>query len=148
MTRAQAVKRALLEASPEYSVGRGTDAPFEQIGASWIKGGELAPTTMDMLPPAYGAALKDARTGGLVGPFKTDAGWVVARIDDRRPEAPITLEVAKPQIIRFLTYDQVKDLILNLRRHAKVEMLTAPLRAAPGTSAEPASAPAAPAAKP
>ena len=25
-----------------YSVGRGTDAPFEQIGADWIHGAELA----------------------------------------------------------------------------------------------------------
>ncbi len=33
---------ALLEASPNYSVGRGTEAPFEQIGADWIHGAELA----------------------------------------------------------------------------------------------------------
>ena len=33
---------ALLEASKNYSVGRGTDAPFEQIGADWIHGAELA----------------------------------------------------------------------------------------------------------
>jgi len=33
---------AMLEASANYSVGRGTDAPFEQIGADWIRGGELA----------------------------------------------------------------------------------------------------------
>ncbi|MCC7174071.1 MAG: DUF1343 domain-containing protein [Bryobacterales bacterium] len=33
---------ALLEYTPDYSVGRGTDAPFEQIGAPWIKGRELA----------------------------------------------------------------------------------------------------------
>jgi len=33
---------ALLEASPNYSVGRGTDSPFELIGADWIHGGELA----------------------------------------------------------------------------------------------------------
>jgi uncharacterized protein YbbC (DUF1343 family)/CubicO group peptidase (beta-lactamase class C family) len=33
---------AMLEASPNYSVGRGTDAPFEQIGADWIQGSELA----------------------------------------------------------------------------------------------------------
>ena len=33
---------ALLEASKDYSVGRGTDAPFEQIGAAWIRGAELA----------------------------------------------------------------------------------------------------------
>jgi uncharacterized protein YbbC (DUF1343 family)/CubicO group peptidase (beta-lactamase class C family) len=33
---------ALLEASKNYSVGRGTDAPFEQIGSDWIRGPELA----------------------------------------------------------------------------------------------------------
>jgi uncharacterized protein YbbC (DUF1343 family) len=33
---------ALLEASTNYSVGRGTDAPFEQVGADWIDGRQLA----------------------------------------------------------------------------------------------------------
>jgi uncharacterized protein YbbC (DUF1343 family)/CubicO group peptidase (beta-lactamase class C family) len=33
---------AMLEANTNYSVGRGTDAPFEQVGADWIKGQQLA----------------------------------------------------------------------------------------------------------
>ena len=33
---------AMLEASKNYSVGRGTDSPFELIGADWIQGRELA----------------------------------------------------------------------------------------------------------
>ncbi len=33
---------AMLEANRNYSVGRGTDAPFEQIGADWIDGKALA----------------------------------------------------------------------------------------------------------
>jgi uncharacterized protein YbbC (DUF1343 family) len=33
---------AMLEAATNYSVGRGTDAPFEQIGAEWIDGPEMA----------------------------------------------------------------------------------------------------------
>jgi uncharacterized protein YbbC (DUF1343 family)/CubicO group peptidase (beta-lactamase class C family) len=33
---------ALLEYSTNYSVGRGTDEPFEQIGADWIHGRDLA----------------------------------------------------------------------------------------------------------
>jgi uncharacterized protein YbbC (DUF1343 family) len=33
---------AMLEYSTNYSVGRGTDTPFEQIGADWIRGPELA----------------------------------------------------------------------------------------------------------
>ena len=33
---------AMLESNTNYSVGRGTDAPFEQIGADWINGQMLA----------------------------------------------------------------------------------------------------------
>jgi uncharacterized protein YbbC (DUF1343 family)/CubicO group peptidase (beta-lactamase class C family) len=33
---------AMLESSTNYSVGRGTDAPFEQVGADWIDGPALA----------------------------------------------------------------------------------------------------------
>jgi uncharacterized protein YbbC (DUF1343 family)/CubicO group peptidase (beta-lactamase class C family) len=33
---------AMLEFSPDWSVGRGTVAPFEQAGAGWVKGTELA----------------------------------------------------------------------------------------------------------
>ena len=33
---------AMLEASTNYSVGRGTDSPFELLGADWIHGRELA----------------------------------------------------------------------------------------------------------
>jgi len=33
---------AMIEASSNYSVGRGTGAPFEQIGADWIDGQQLA----------------------------------------------------------------------------------------------------------
>jgi len=32
---------ALLESSTNYSVGRGTDAPFEQVGADWMRGREV-----------------------------------------------------------------------------------------------------------
>lgn len=32
----------MLEYSPNYSVGRGTDAPFEMIGADFVRGTELA----------------------------------------------------------------------------------------------------------
>jgi uncharacterized protein YbbC (DUF1343 family) len=33
---------AMLELSTNYSVGRGTEAPFEQVGADWIDGRQLA----------------------------------------------------------------------------------------------------------
>jgi len=123
-------------------------AAFDTLAAQRSKdettrfsGGLLKPLTTDMLPEGYATPLKDAKPGQIVGPFKTEEGFVVARVDQRRQEAPITLEAARPQIVRFLTYDQVKDLILKLRSKAKVETLIAAPADVPGAPREPASAP-------
>ncbi len=58
---------ALLEASPNYSVGRGTDAPFEQIGADWIRGRELAHFLNQRFLP--GARVYPTRFQPSSGPF-------------------------------------------------------------------------------
>ncbi|HEY5071796.1 MAG TPA: peptidyl-prolyl cis-trans isomerase [Caulobacteraceae bacterium] len=130
-------------------------ATFEALAAersrdenTRFQGGALPPLTEDLLPAGYAAALKDAKPGQVVGPFKTSTGWVIVRLDERRQEPPITREAARPQIIRFLTFDQVKDLVLDLRRRAKVRSLIGPPQALPGAPTEPASAPAAAALSP
>jgi uncharacterized protein YbbC (DUF1343 family) len=46
---------AMLEYSTNYSVGRGTDAPFEQIGAEFIKGRDLASYLNRRLIPGFRA---------------------------------------------------------------------------------------------
>ena len=58
---------ALLEASPNYSVGRGTDAPFEQIGADWIHGVELAQFLNNWVIP--GVRVYPTRLRPASGPF-------------------------------------------------------------------------------
>ena len=46
---------AMLEYSTNYSVGRGTDAPFEQVGADWIQGQPLAEYLNSRLIPGVRA---------------------------------------------------------------------------------------------
>ncbi|MSV35121.1 MAG: DUF1343 domain-containing protein [Bryobacterales bacterium] len=58
---------ALLEAAPNYSVGRGTDAPFEQIGADWIRGPELAQFLNNWVLP--GVRVYATRFQPSAGPF-------------------------------------------------------------------------------
>jgi len=93
------------------------------------------------MPDTYAAALKTAQTGQVIGPFKTDAGWVILKVEDQRLEKPISLDEARPQIVRFLTYDQVRDLLEKLRTQSKVKVLIGPAQAGPDTLHEPASAP-------
>lgn len=104
-----------------------------------FNGGDLGYFALDAMPDAYQAALQTAQKGQIVGPFATDAGFVLARVEDRRPEQPITLEEARPQIMRFLIYDEIRTLLTRLRGQTKVETLLG--RPAEGAPQEPASAP-------
>lgn len=91
--------------------------------ATRFNGGDLGYFTVDVMPEAYDAALKNAKPGQIVGPFAIEGGFALVKVEDRREEQPITLEAARPQIVRFLTYDQIRDLLEKLRGHAKVEVM-------------------------
>ncbi len=114
--------------------------------ATRFKGGDLGWFALDVMPQAYGAALKSARAGDIVGPFPVEAGFALVRLDARRPKRPIPLSEARPQIVRFLTYDQVRALVAQLRGKAKVQLLAPAAPRPAGASPEPSSAP--PSAKP
>lgn len=114
---------------------RSTDA------ATRFNGGDLGYFTTDVMPEAYAANLKTSKVGDIVGPFAIDGGWAILKVEDRRLEQPITFEAARPQIVRFLTYDQVRDLLEKLRSRAKVQTLIGAPQDVPGQPKEPADAP-------
>ncbi|MCA3709396.1 MAG: peptidylprolyl isomerase [Phenylobacterium sp.] len=107
--------------------------------ATRFNGGDLGYFTADIMPDSYEAALKTAKAGQTIGPFQVEGGWALVRIEDRRPEQPISLEAARPQIVRFLTYDQVRDLLEKLRGQAKVQTFLKTTPDVPGQPREPAS---------
>lgn len=117
---AQAVRKQIASgASFEgLAANRSTDAETRSSG------GDLGYFTSDVMPPAYGKVLASAKPGQLIGPFKSDAGWVLLKIEDRRRQAAPTLDASRPQIVRFLTYAQVGDLLKSLRGKGRVELLT------------------------
>lgn len=116
---AEAVKKLVVSGAgfESLAMARSTDA------ATRFSGGDLGYFTTDVMPEGYEAALKGARVGQIVGPFMTQTGWVLMKIEDRRPEEPITLEEARPQIVRFLTLGEVRDLLETLRKKTKVSIL-------------------------
>jgi peptidyl-prolyl cis-trans isomerase C len=134
---AEAVKKQLTSGAAFEAVAM--DKSIDPQGR--LNGGDLGETTTDTLPQALAEAVKDIKPGQLAGPIKVDAGWALLRVDDRRPEPAPSLDAVRPQLIRFITYDQIKDLVLTLRSRAKIENLLPPPPEVPGAPAEPASAP-------
>lgn len=111
--------------------------------ATRFSGGDLGYRTLEVLPQAYADAIRDQPAGSTVGPFQTEGGWAVVRIEDRRKETPPTLEQSRPQIVRYLTYEGVRQLLTELRGRAKLDIR---LPEEPASPPPPAAAPA-PAAK-
>jgi peptidyl-prolyl cis-trans isomerase C len=112
--------RKLLAAGASFealAMEKSTDA------ATRFNGGDLGYFTIDVMPETYDAALKTAKPGQIVGPFPVEGGFALVKVEDRRVEQPITIEAARPQIVRFLTYDQIRDLLEKLRGRAKVEVM-------------------------
>ena len=91
--------------------------------ATRFSGGDLGYSTLDVMPETYANALRTAPAGSTVGPFETEGGWAVLRVEDRRKESPPTLDQARPQIVRYLTYERVRRLLEQLRGKAEVEVL-------------------------
>lgn len=153
---ADAVRKLLASGASfeALAMERSTDA------ATRFNGGDLGYFTIDVMPETYDAALKAAKPGQVVGPFTVEGGFALVKVEDRRVEQPITLEAARPQIVRFLTYDQIRDLLEKLRGRAKVAVMIktdtprqaippadAPRIDAPKAGVSPAVIPPAPAAK-
>ena len=134
---AEAVRKLLATGASfdALAMERSTDA------ATRFNGGDLGYFTVDVMPEAYAANLKTSKVGDIVGPFGIEGGWAILKIEDRRLEQPITFEAARPQIVRFLTYDQVRDLLEKLRSRAKVQTLIGAPQDVPGQPKEPADAP-------
>ena len=145
---AEALKKLLATGASfeALAMERSTDA------ATRFNGGDLGYFTIDVMPEAYDVALKGAKAGQVVGPFAVEGGYALVKVEDQRLEQPITLEAARPQIVRFLTYDQVRDLLEKLRSKSKVEVLvnadTVGRPIPPADAPKVAPAPAAPVAAP
>lgn len=97
------------------------------------------------------AAVFSARQGETVGPFKSDFGWVVTRVDSIKSKAGRTLDQARSEIAAKLNTDKrkqaIEDLVDKLQNatdeganfteaaaQAKLAVTTTPLITAAGTS--------------
>lgn len=136
---AEAVKKMLASGAAFEAVAmdKSTDA------ATRFNGGDMGYFATDVMPEAYGKALKTARKGQLVGPIPVEGGFALLKVEDRRLEPQVSFDAARPQIVRFLTYDQIRDLLEKLRGRSKINRLVKepPAAVPPPVTAAPAAAP-------
>jgi peptidyl-prolyl cis-trans isomerase C len=100
-------------------------------------GGDLGFFTQDQMVPEFSAVAFKLDKGQISDPIKTQFGWHVLKVEDKRMREPPPFDQVKGQIEQFASRKAQVDLITKLRTGAKIERLDAP--AAP--AAAPAAAP-------
>ncbi len=99
------------------------------------RGGELGYFTQDMLNGRFTKPIFSAAEGDFVGPVRSEFGWHIAEVLDRRAATQPSFETLRPKIANFMTFDAIQDLMTELRSGAEVEILD-DVALAPETNSE------------
>lgn len=89
--------------------------------ATRLEGGDLGYFSREGILPAFGAVAFATPEGAVSAPFRTEFGWHLLTVVDRRRQPPPSLEALRPNITRFYTFDQIEALIDGLRTNAVIE---------------------------
>ena len=106
------------------------------------EGGDLGWFTKDRMVPEFAEAAFKLKKGEVSAPVKSQFGWHVIKLEDKRTKPLPDYAAVKPQIEQYLERKAQQDAVLALREKAKVERLDKP--AAPATPAPDAAKPAEP----
>ncbi len=96
-------------------------AALSKETATRMEGGDLGWVAPNDEPKPFPEVIANTATGAFSAPFQSEAGWHVLMVKDRRDAAPKTREELEPEIISFLTLNEVNDLLRKLRTSAVVQ---------------------------
>lgn len=95
---------------------------FSKDPGSKINGGDLGFFTADKMVPEFSKAVAELEVGKISAPIKSDFGWHVIKLVEKRKAQPPTFEQAKPALQQELARRLVDTKVKELREEADIEI--------------------------
>lgn len=115
------------EAAKEVAEAAKGGADFAELakekstGPSGPNGGDLGYFTADRMVPEFSAAAFALEVGGISDPIKTQFGWHVIKLEDKRQKPPPPLDEVSTQIKALVLRDRIQERSKALREAATIE---------------------------
>lgn len=84
-------------------------------------GGDLGYFTKEQMVPEFSTVAFELKKGDISEPVKTQFGWHVLKVEDKRIKPPPKFEEVKDQLVSFVQRKAQADMIQKLRADAKIE---------------------------
>jgi peptidyl-prolyl cis-trans isomerase C len=92
---------------------------------SKAEGGDLGWFTKERMVAPFAEAAFKLNAGQVSDPVKTQFGWHVIKVEEKRVKSVPTFDEMKDQVDQYITRKTQQDLILKLREGAKIERTAA-----------------------
>jgi len=89
-------------------------------------GGDLGYFTKEQMVPEFADVAFKLDKGQISGPVKTQFGWHVIKVEDKRVKPPPTFDEVKPQIEQFVARKAQAELVQQLRSENQIEKFYKP----------------------
>ncbi|RDJ21797.1 peptidylprolyl isomerase [Bosea caraganae] len=110
-------------------------AELSKDPGSGKEGGDLGWFTKERMVPEFAEAAFKLEKGQVSDPVKSQFGWHVIKLEDKRSKPLPKFEEVKPQIDQYLERKAQQDIVVALREKAKIERLDKPAAPAPAAPA-------------
>jgi peptidyl-prolyl cis-trans isomerase C len=131
-----------IEAELKKGADFATLAKEKSKDPSAADGGDLGYFTKDQMVPEFADVAFKLDKGQISDPVKTQFGWHVIKVEDKRTKPTPTFDEVKSQLQTYVAHHAQAELVANLRKTATIDRLDQPPPAAADPSALNPAAPA------
>jgi len=103
---------------------------------SSAEGGDLGYFTRDRMVPEFADAAFKLQVGQISDPVKTEFGWHIIKLEDKRTRPIPEFDKVKDQLETMVARKALSEQVAKLRADAKIERLEAPPAVAPAPGAD------------